>query len=211
MGTSRVYVDHQSRTPILLIPSLVKANILIDQTGHARLADFGLLTIISDSTNLWSSGSYPQGGTARWMGPELIDPQRFGFENSRPTKGSDCYALGMVMYETISGHLPFPQHGDLTIILKVLAGEYPPRGAAFPENLWKMLERCWTSQPDGRPSIEDVLQCLEGTSNLPGPHSPEADEEAETDIDGWDSANDSSGMFLHLVPCSTSHVPCCVT
>ena len=33
------------------------------------------------------------------MGPELLDPERFGVEGDRPTKESDCYAFGMVIYE----------------------------------------------------------------------------------------------------------------
>ncbi|KAF9642605.1 kinase-like protein, partial [Thelephora ganbajun] len=49
------------------------ANILIDQTRHARVADFGLLTVVSDSPNQLSSNSHTQGGTVRWMSPELID------------------------------------------------------------------------------------------------------------------------------------------
>ena len=60
------------------------------------------------------------------MSPELIDPQRFGLENSRPTKSSDCYALGMVIYETISGHLPFHKDADMTVFVKVLNGKRPP-------------------------------------------------------------------------------------
>ena len=111
---------------LILPSSFVEANILIDQIGQARLADFGFLTIISDPTNHLSSSSCTQGGTARWMSPELIAPQRFGFKNSRPTKPSDCYALGMVIYETISGNLPFHEHTDLAVFAKVLEGERPP-------------------------------------------------------------------------------------
>ena len=36
------------------------------------------------------------------MSPELLDPERFGIprsEDNRPTRQSDCYALGMVIYE----------------------------------------------------------------------------------------------------------------
>lgn len=33
------------------------------------------------------------------MSPELLDPERFGKSDDRPTKQSDCYALGMVVYE----------------------------------------------------------------------------------------------------------------
>ena len=128
------------------------------------------------------------------MSPELIDPQRFGFENSRPTKSSDCYALGMVIYETISGNLPFHKHTDLTVFVKVLAGERPLRGAGFAEGLWKMLELCWTPQPNNRPEVEDVLQCLEVISNFPKPHSPGKDEEMEEDGYDLDSASGSSDV-----------------
>jgi len=46
--------------------------------------------------------SFTPGGTARWMSPELFDPERFGIQGSegyRQTRESDCYALGMVIYE----------------------------------------------------------------------------------------------------------------
>ena len=46
--------------------------------------------------------SFTGGGTRRWMSPELLDPERFGIpesEDNRPTRQSDCYALGMVIYE----------------------------------------------------------------------------------------------------------------
>ena len=145
----------------------VKANILINETCQARLADFGLLTIISDPANVQSSGSYGQGGTVRWMSPELIDPEHFGFDRSRPTKASDCYALGMVVYEIVSGKLPFREYKNITVSFKVVKGERPHWEAKFGESLWKMLELCWAPDPDDRPSVEDVLQCLETVSNLP--------------------------------------------
>lgn len=180
MGISRVYVIALMGLCFFYLTDLsVQANILIDQTGHACLADFGLLTLISDPSDLLSSSSHRQGGTARWMSPELINPQQFGFTNGCPTKSSDCYALGMVIYETISGHPPFHQHGDLTVFVKVLAGEQPLRGKDFTESLWKMLEQCWVSQPNDRPRVEDILWCLEpgiqsrGFNLPPQHHNPQ--------------------------------------
>ena len=77
---------------------LVKANILIDETGHACLADFGLLVIISDGT--WSS--FTQRGTPRWMSPELFYPEDFGLKDSHQTERSDRYALAIVILYTKS-------------------------------------------------------------------------------------------------------------
>jgi hypothetical protein len=194
---------------MLLTWTPLKANILIDQTGQARLADFGLVTIISDYPNLSSSSSHTQGGTARWMSPELIDPQRFGFEKCYRTKSSDCYALGMVVYETISGRLPFHQHADMTVFVKILAGEHPARGVGFAGSLWNILKQCWAPQPNQRPSIEDVSLCLERLRNLPDPPSPEVDEETESDGDGWDSMNDSLRAFSRFVSLRRSRISLC--
>ena len=157
--------------PSILLIFPVKTNILIDKTGHARLADFGLLTIITDPTNLLTSTTYSQGGTARWMSPELIDPQQLGLKSSRPTESSDCYALGMVIYETISGHMPFHEDTDIMVFAKVLKGKRPSRGVKFKKTLWGMLERCWESQPNNRPSIGEVHRCLETLSNSSEPPS----------------------------------------
>ena len=167
---------------------------MIDQTGRARLADFGLLTIISDPTSSFSSSSYTQRGTARWMSPELISPDRFGLQDSRPTKASDCYALGMVIYETISGHLPFHEDADLVVFVKVSEGKHPPRRVGFMNGLWGMLELCWEYQPNDRPNIEDVLQYLE--TGIDG----EVDQGGE-----WDSGSDCSGMFF-TTPSATFRV-----
>jgi len=104
------------------------------------------------------------------MSPELIDPQRFGSVGTRPTISSDCYALGMVVYEVINEREPFHQIRGLTVFARVLEGDRPPRNADFVDILWEMLQRCWVAQASDRPDIEEVLQCLEsiwGSSKPP--------------------------------------------
>jgi len=127
------------------------------------------------------------------MSPERIAPDRFGFKNSRPTISSDCYSLGMVIYETISGNVPFHRDTDLAVFMKVVEGKHPPQGVNFSKSLWEMLERCWASGPGDRPSIEDVFRCLEMVSSLSEPASPRANKGMDDDGDDWDSATNSSG------------------
>ena len=168
---------------------------LIDETGHARLTDFGLLTILSDPTNRSASSSYPEGGSGRWMSPELIEPERFGSKCSRPTKSSDCYALGMVVYETVSGNVPFYGARVQTVFVKVLAGEHPPQGLRFTKDLWDMLKNCWMFQPNDRPSIEEVLQSLKAFSDSPVPLSAVLDKRTDSHNDDSDSTDSLSGIL----------------
>jgi len=202
------------RTPVATLlpnPVFIKANILIDEGGHARLADFGLLTIVSDPTNFMTSGSLAVGGTTRWMSPELLHPDQFGFEDSRPTTESDCYALGMVIYEVLSGQTPFTPFKDFVVMRKVVDGERPARpegakGAWFTDDLWVMMELCWATQPDRRPNIATVFKCLEQVSKDWTPHSPQVEEKVvETDEEDWHftlTVSNSSRMpwFLNFDP-----------
>ena len=66
-----------------------------------------------------------QGGIIRWMGPEILDLEKFGLKDSCLMKASDCYALGMVIYETVSGKGPFHEHAGFAVFTKVLAVVYP--------------------------------------------------------------------------------------
>jgi len=137
------------------------------------------------------------------MSPELLDPDQFGYKDSRPTKESDCYALGMVIYEVLTGQAPFAPFRDFIVMRKVIDGDRPerPEGAWFTDDLWKMLNLCWTMEPGDRPSIEAVLECLERVSLAWRPPSPKADEDTYMD-DDWDltTVNDSSGMIPRFNP-----------
>ena len=172
---------------------------MIDQDYQARLADFGLLTFISDPTNPTNSSSITNAGTTRWMSPELLHPEEFGFKQSRPTKQSDCYALGMVILEVLSGEAPFAGDKDFIVMRKVIEGKRPerPEGARFLDGLWRTLEQCWLPQPKERPTVEAILECLGQVSESWQPLPPAA-EDVEADDDETASTT-SQGRFLNFV------------
>ena len=177
--------------------TLPQANILIDENGRAYLADFGLLTIVPDQST--TASTFVGGGSIQWMSPELINPEGFNMDG-HPTKESDCYALGMVIYEVLSGRAPFAPENAPPVIWKVLNGQRPERpegkeGALFTDDLWEILGLCWKQQPGERTSAKAVLRCLEETSSLPRLHF-DAIEIVETGAgEHLDITEGSSGMF----------------
>ena len=146
------------------------------------------------------------------MSPELLDPDHFGRKSGRPTKDSDCYALGMVILEVLSGKPPFPNYNDVSVVRKVIEGERPgrPQGreeAWFMNDLWEMLERCWSPQPERCPAIDTVLQCLEqgSTAWQPLPQadpddyaSSQSDSDDESDFTWSHEPGIDQSMFLHI-------------
>lgn len=137
--------------------------------------------------------SYAEGATVRWMSPELLT----GSTDYFFTKESDCYALGMVIYEVLSGQPPFSQWGHSLVVLKVMQGKHPERPVPFTDELWEILELCWEHQPDKRTSPGAVLRRLEEISPLLQP--PHVDETDGADIDGQSNAAARNfGMFYLL-------------
>jgi len=170
-----------------------KANILIDHNGRACLADFSLLTVIPDQETFLSTCR--EGGTIPWMSPELLDPESFDLKESRVTRESDSYALGMVIYEVLSGQAPFTP--SKAPVVKILCGGRPEkpqgaRGARFTDGIWRMLELCWKPEPGDRPSPNTVLQCLQGVTP-PSRPPPYTGEDAEK---GTDDQSDSDSSVL---------------
>ena len=140
---------------------------MIDETGRAILADFGLVTLIPDQFTFLSTCL--EGGTVQWMSPELLDPEQFSLPNKRSTMQSDCYALGMLIYEVLSGQVPFPTCSPFTALRKVLDGERPERpqgeaGKLFTDGIWDIVQLCWKTDPKERATAKAVLACLEDNS-----------------------------------------------
>ena len=100
------------------------------------------------------------------MSPELLNAGLPGHEDSKPTEHSDFYALGMVIFEVLSGEVPLAQYGNIAVVWKIMQGEHPkrPKETWFPDDLWGILEQCWSFKPEERPPVGCVLEFLARTS-----------------------------------------------
>ena len=79
----------------------VQQNILVDDTGHARITDFGLATVTQNLDSMRST-SGDLGHTARWTAPEILS------EQGTYSEEADVFSFAMVMIEVRYNGI-FPQ------------------------------------------------------------------------------------------------------
>lgn len=90
-------------------------NILVDQNGKVKITDFGIAMALS-ATSITQTNSVL--GSVHYLSPEQA---RGGMAN----KKSDIYSLGIVMFELLTGRLPFSGESAISIALKHLQSETP--------------------------------------------------------------------------------------
>lgn len=90
-------------------------NILMDEEGNVKISDFGIAMALS-ATSYTQTNSVL--GTVHYLSPEQA-------RGGNATKKSDIYSLGIVMYELLTGRLPFLGESAVSIALKHLQTETP--------------------------------------------------------------------------------------
>jgi hypothetical protein len=124
---------------------LKPSNILIDRAGRAILTDFGLARPENDAEHLTSEGFVV--GTPAYMAPEQAAGQ-----SERVGPWTDIYSLGVVLYQMLTGRLPFEGPG-LTVLSRIIH-EAPPPPSRLRKDLDPALEavlmKALAKEPDGR-------------------------------------------------------------
>ncbi|KAJ7083620.1 kinase-like domain-containing protein [Mycena belliarum] len=131
------------------------ANILLDDQGHVRLADFGL-TVFADGPRARTN----RGGSTRWMAPELLDPSSCGLEVFQRTFASDVYSFACVCLELYTGNAPFPEFSEGAVLLKVIRGERPECPPMAPEWCNQFITKCWSHIPANRPGTGNIIESI---------------------------------------------------
>ncbi|NKB86728.1 MAG: protein kinase [Acidobacteria bacterium] len=132
------------------------ANVMITSEGRVVLADFGLAAVM-DQTRLTVEGA--TAGTPSYMSPEQV-------RGEQGDGRSDIYSLGVMLYQLVSGDLPF-QSETLAGMLQGHLEKCPPplaeKISALPDGVLRTTEIALRKQPQERfQTVEEMLACLRG-------------------------------------------------
>lgn len=128
---------------------LKTANLLMDCDKVVKVADFGVARFQNQGGVMTA-----ETGTYRWMAPEVINHQPYD-------QKADIFSFAIVLWELITAKIPYETMTPLQAALGVRQGLRPE----LPENahpkLLCLMQRCWETVPEKRPSFSEIIVELE--------------------------------------------------
>ncbi len=133
-------------------------NVIIDESDHAKVTDFGIAR--AGASDMTETGSIM--GTAQYLSPEQA-------QGHAVSASSDLYSIGVVLYELLTGRVPFDADAAVTIALKHVS-EAPTPPTAINPNIPPELEAVvmWAlnKNPADRPKdADDFVAALESAKS----------------------------------------------
>ncbi|KAE8280798.1 Mitogen-activated protein kinase kinase kinase 21 [Larimichthys crocea] len=149
------YLHEEAVVPIIH-RDLKSSNILLlekienDDIGRKtlKITDFGLAREWHKTTKMSAAGTYS------WMAPEVIKSSLF-------SKGSDVWGYGVLLWELLTGEVPYRGIDGLAVAYGVAVNKLTlPIPSTCPEPFAKLMEECWDQDPHVRPSFSCILEQL---------------------------------------------------
>jgi len=188
---------------------LKAANIMIDSAGRAILMDFGLARPENDAEHLTSDGVIL--GT-----PSTMAPEQAAGQSDRVGPWTDLYSVGVVLYQALTGRLPF-EGPPLTVLARIMHDD-PPRPSNFQPDLDPALEaiilRAMAREPAARyQSAREFIGALDawlagrGLSAAPGAETIRALPAGPKGGGGWGAQGMATEMVRETPPVTSLTSP----
>lgn len=138
-------------------------NVIVGPDGHVRVTDFGIARALGEAP-LTQTGSVM--GTAQYLPPE----QSLG---QPATSASDLYSLGVLIYQMLTGVVPFTGDSPVAVAVRHVSEDVPPPSAAVPDvppGLDHVVARATAKRPEDRfSSAEEMAAALRESLRTPPP------------------------------------------
>jgi serine/threonine-protein kinase len=128
-------------------------NVLVTADGRVKVTDFGIARVLSQAS--------PGVTETVWGTPHYISPEQAAGE--APTPASDVYAVGVIVYEMLSGRLPFEGETHTQLALAHLRDEPPPLTSlnpAVPAQIDAIVRKVMSKEPAARYRTADQLATI---------------------------------------------------
>ncbi|MCA9949459.1 MAG: serine/threonine protein kinase [Anaerolineales bacterium] len=139
------------------------SNVLIDESGNCLLTDFGIAKLFSSTSKFTSTGGII--GTPNYMSPEQG-------QGHKTDKRSDVYSLGVMLYELVTGRVPYTAETPIATVIKHMLDPLPaPRqiNSAIPESVEQVILRALAKDPVNRfPTAGDLATALQAATGTVG-------------------------------------------
>ncbi|KAH7302674.1 hypothetical protein KP509_23G082200 [Ceratopteris richardii] len=133
---------------ITLTRDIKCANILVNQEGRIKLADFGLAKQIEHGGEFLSFKGSPY-----WMAPEVILQKTSNFAHA-----VDIWSLGCTVLEMVTGKPPWSDYEGVAAMFKISRAELPPIPDSLSPEGQSFIKLCLQGNPADRPSAASLLQ-----------------------------------------------------
>ena len=150
----------------LVFRDLKPSNIMLTTDGGAKVLDFGIAKIMSGDSSATTALTLTEPGriigTLRYMSPEQAVGERVDAR-------SDVFAFGVVMFEVLTGRLPFAGETKRDYMKALIAGDAAALPATVPANLRTIVERCLRNNPAERyASGKELAEALRSAAVVKG-------------------------------------------
>lgn len=157
-----------SMNPTLIHQDIKPDNIMIGDNGTYMITDFGVSAHAKSTLRKSLSTQFASAGTTAYMAPE-----RFSKDNT-PIKANDIWSLGAMVYEMVTGDVPFSSGTHIEGgILQKNGAEIPDLPGTFSPELNQMIQMCLNENPWDRPTAEQIVEyaqiAIDGGNPFPGP------------------------------------------